>query len=47
MIRSINSPEFRDILKEASLKQMEKVKLGGKNVSVPVPFPSPEDWRDH
>jgi glycosidase len=46
MIGSINTPEFKDILGQASLKRMEKVKLGRKNVAVPVPFPSPEDWRD-
>ena len=46
MIGSINSPEFQDILREASLKRMEKVRLRGKNVAVPAPFPSPEDWRD-
>lgn len=47
MIGSINSPEFQDILREASLKRMEKVKLGRKSVAVPAPFPSPRDWRDH
>jgi glycosidase len=47
MIRSINSPEFQGILGQASSRRIEKVKLGRRIVPVPVPFPSPEDWRDH
>lgn len=47
MIESIKSPEFRDVLKQAASKRVQKVKVDRKSVQVPIPFPSPEDWRDH
>jgi glycosidase len=47
MIESINSIELKDMLNKASSARVQKVKVDRKNVLVPVPFPSPEDWRDH
>lgn len=47
MIGSVNSPELKDMLKKASNARVQKVKVKRKDVSIRVPFPSPEDWRDH
>ncbi|MDD1757938.1 MAG: hypothetical protein LUQ22_04315 [Methanotrichaceae archaeon] len=46
MIKSIYSPDFRDILEQASSQRVQKVKVGRRNISIQIPFPSPEDWRD-
>lgn len=35
------------MLKKASSAKVQQVEVNGKIVPVPVPFPSPEDWRDH
>jgi glycosidase len=47
MMESINSFELNDMLKKASTDRVQKVRVKRKDISVRVPFPSPEDWRDH
>lgn len=46
MSTSIISSDVKIILKQAARKKTKSVRINGKDVSVPVPFPSPADWRD-
>jgi glycosidase len=46
MPTSINDAEVRAVFDEARVPQMKRVTVGDKLVDVPMPFPSPEDWRD-
>lgn len=47
MIKSINSPEFKEVMEGAQLKHIANITIRRKKIPVEVPFQSPEDWRDH
>lgn len=46
MPQSILSPEVQSTFERARVKQSRTVAVGNQTVSIPVPFPSPPDWRD-
>jgi len=50
MLRSIFDSEIREVIAQAKEKggrrATKEVLLHGERVRVPVPYPSPEDWRD-
>lgn len=46
MISSVNDPLIQVCLDQARKPRMVTVELHGKSVTLPRPFPSPEDWRD-
>jgi len=46
-LRSLDSPEVRDALDRAARPGEKTVRLGERAVTIPTPFPSPADWRDH
>ncbi|MDD5697225.1 MAG: alpha-amylase family glycosyl hydrolase [Victivallaceae bacterium] len=45
-LESVYSDGVQDLLLNAKELRSQEVLVGGKKVSVPVPFPSPADWRD-
>lgn len=47
MIESIKSFELKDMLKKSLAPKVQQVKVNGEAVSIRVPFPSPQEWRDH
>ncbi|MGA9099044.1 MAG: alpha-amylase family glycosyl hydrolase, partial [Methanotrichaceae archaeon] len=51
MAGSVYSEEFQSLLKDTIEKErsmpVKKVKVNRKTVTVPTPYPSPIDWRDH
>jgi glycosidase len=46
MPTSIWSDEVQLLFEQARTARNKRVKLGNKTVTIPAPFPSPEDWRD-
>jgi len=46
MPTSIWSDEVQKIFDQARSPHTKNVKIGQKTVTIPAPFPSPEDWRD-
>ncbi|MDD5598169.1 MAG: alpha-amylase family glycosyl hydrolase [Victivallaceae bacterium] len=45
-IESVYSKKVQNILQNAKERHSREISVGGRKVSVPVPFPSPADWRD-
>jgi len=46
MPTSIWSDDVQAAFAQARMPRTKRVKIGAKTVSIPAPFPSPEDWRD-
>ena len=46
MLKSIWSNEIRAQIVGARAAQTRSVRVGRRTVKIPVPFPSPQDWRD-
>ena len=46
MPTSIFMPEVRAAFDEATITKTKAVKIDTRSVDIPVPFPSPEDWRN-
>jgi len=46
MPTSIWSDEVQTVFDQARSPRTKRIKIGRKTVSIPAPFPSPEDWRD-
>jgi pullulanase/glycogen debranching enzyme len=50
MVRSIFDPEitdtFKNVQQAATHGSSKTVLVDGENITIPYPFPSPEDWRD-
>lgn len=46
MPTSIISPDVQADLEQAVSQSTKRVLVDGKSVNIPVPFPSPADWRD-
>ncbi len=46
MPTSVFSPEVQAAFDASATSVTKVVQIGGKNVTIPTPFPSPEDWRD-
>lgn len=44
---SIQEQATRDILQAAKARRVKRVTVDGETREISVPFPSPEDWRDH
>ncbi|MGB8347864.1 MAG: alpha-amylase family glycosyl hydrolase [Ktedonobacteraceae bacterium] len=43
---SIWSPDVKNVLDQASAAGSRDVQVGNQTITIPTPFPSPEDWRD-
>lgn len=46
MPRTLSDPEFVQCLDDARVPRVREVQVDGRTVQVPVPYPSPTDWRD-
>jgi glycosidase len=46
MLTSIWSDEVQQVLSQARTTRTKRIKIGQKTVTIPAPFPSPDDWRD-
>ncbi len=46
MPTSIWSDEIQSVFAQARSPRRKRVQIGNKTVEIPMPFPSPEDWRD-
>jgi glycosidase len=46
MPTAVFSPEVQTAFDAVSVSATRVVQVGGQSVTIPVPFPSPEDWRD-
>jgi glycosidase len=46
MPTSIWSDEVQNVFDQTRSPRTKRIKIGRKTVSIPAPFPSPEDWRD-
>jgi glycosidase len=46
MATSISSQAVRDVFNHAATLQTRTVTVGGQDITISMPFPSPEDWRD-
>ncbi|MDZ7291346.1 MAG: alpha-amylase family glycosyl hydrolase [candidate division KSB1 bacterium] len=46
MSTSIWNPEAQAFFDQVRIPRTRRIKVGTKAVEIPVPFPSPEDWRD-
>ena len=47
MPTSIHSPDLQAVLEQTRAPQTKRLTVGGTQVDIPTPFPSPADWRDH
>jgi hypothetical protein len=47
MPSSVWSPAVQSAITEAMSPSQRRVRVGRRQVSIPTPFPSPADWRDH
>jgi hypothetical protein len=47
MPSSVWSPDVQSAITEAMTPSSRRVRVGRRQVSIPTPFPSPADWRDH
>jgi glycosidase len=47
MPSSVWSPAVQSAITEAMTPSPRRVRVGRRQVSLPTPFPSPADWRDH
>jgi pullulanase/glycogen debranching enzyme len=43
---SVYGPEVEDAFAAARTPARRTVRVGGRDVEIPCPFPSPQDWRD-
>jgi hypothetical protein len=44
---SVFGPEVRAVFDGARTAQSRQVRVGNDTITIPTPFPSPQDWRDH
>jgi len=43
---SVMDPNVQKVLDQAQTSRTRRISLPDKSVEIPIPFPSPEDWRD-